>query len=216
MFFEPANARTRLQRAALKWTRPTPRLPKMKTSRMSPTSLAAAIAILSSVAGCAHEETKPVVAPTSPAVATPTSALPTATPGKADSAIYLSDRLRKACAITTVESVKEAPKFEFDQQAILAEDRDVLALVAQCLTTGPLKGHSVKLVGRSDPRGAQQYNMALGERRANAVMHYLAGLGVGAPQMSETSRGALDASGNDESTWRLDRRVDIDVADGGQ
>jgi hypothetical protein len=44
--------------------------------------------------------------------------------------------LRKTCGITAIEGVKEAPKFEFDQSAILPEDRDVLAQVAQCLTTG--------------------------------------------------------------------------------
>ena len=54
----------------------------------------------------------------------------------------------------------------------------------------PLKGRSVKLVGRADPRGTQEYNMALGERRSNAVLKYLAALGVGAGQMTETSRGA--------------------------
>jgi peptidoglycan-associated lipoprotein len=53
--------------------------------------------------------------------------------------------------------------------------------------------------------------MALGERRANAVMKYLGGLGVGASQMSDTSRGALDATGSDDATWREDRRVDIDL-----
>ena len=93
----------------------------------------------------------------------------------------------------------------------MPDDRDVLAQVAQCLTTGPLKGHSVKLVGRADPRGTQEYNMALGERRSNAVVKYLSGLGVGAGQLRETSRGALDATGNDDATWRQDHRVDIDV-----
>jgi peptidoglycan-associated lipoprotein len=184
----------------------------MKTYSKSSATLAAGFALFSTVTGCAHDETKPpAVAP--PATST-TQAAPVgpATPGTPNSAIYLSDRLRTACAITTVASVKEAPKFEFDQQAITPEDRDVLTLVAKCLTTGPLKGQSVKLVGRADPRGAQQYNMALGERRANAVLKYLSGLGVSAGQLSETSRGALDASGSDESTWQQDRRVDIDVA----
>jgi peptidoglycan-associated lipoprotein len=76
-----------------------------------------------------------------------------------------------------------------------------------------LKGRSVRLVGRADPRGTQEYNMALGERRSNAVGKYLAGLGVGSGQMSETSRGALDATGSDEAAWRKDRRVDLDVLD---
>jgi hypothetical protein len=44
-------------------------------------------------------------------------------------------------------------------------------------------------------------------------MKYLAGLGVGSAQLSETSRGSLDASGSDDAAWRQDRRVDIDLLD---
>ena len=157
--------------------------------------------------GCDHTD-KPAVTATT-VVATSATLAPAA-PGKANSTIYLSERLRAACAIATIESAKEAPKFSFDQSAILPEDRDVLVQVATCLTTGPLKGRSVKLVGRADPRGTQEYNMALGERRSNAALQYLTGLGVPTAQLSESSRGALDATGGEEAAWRMDRRVDID------
>jgi peptidoglycan-associated lipoprotein len=177
------------------------------------TALVTTLLLALSVTGCA-EEAKPPAAPTTTttavAVAPPLSP---AAPGKSNSMIYLSDRLRKACGITTVDTIKDTPKFDFDQSAILPEDRDVLALVAQCLTTGPLKGRSVRLVGRADPRGTQEYNMALGERRASSVMKYLGALGVAGSQMSETSRGALDATGSDPAAWRQDRRVDIDLPD---
>jgi peptidoglycan-associated lipoprotein len=175
-------------------------------------TLAISIAALSMA--CAKEESKPVVEPiattTTITASTPVTLAP-ASPGKTNSSIYLSDRLRQACGITAIESVKEAPKFNFDQSAILPEDRDVLAQVAQCLTTGPLKGRSVRLVGRADPRGTQEYNMALGERRSNATLKYLTALGVDPKQMTETSRGALDATGSDEAAWQQDRRVDIDI-----
>lgn len=179
----------------------------MTASTFSTAALAAALVTLSAAIGCGHEEAKPAAAPTAAAPV----ALGPAAPGKPGSSVYLSDALRQACGITNIESVKEAPKFEFDQQDILPEDRDVLARVAECLTTGPLKGHSVKLVGRADPRGTQEYNMALGARRSNSVQKYLANLGVPAPQLTETSRGSLDATGHDEAAWREDRRVDIDV-----
>ncbi len=176
--------------------------------------LATALVTLSIASGCAGEDTKPAEVPTTTVtVVVPTVALAPASPGKGSSTVYLSDRLRKACGITTVDTIKDTPKFDFDQSLILPEDRDVLAIVAQCLTTGPLKGRSVRFVGRADPRGTQEYNMALGERRANAVMKYLAALGVGAPQMTDTSRGALDATGSDAAAWRQDRRVDIDLVE---
>jgi peptidoglycan-associated lipoprotein len=178
---------------------------------LSTATLAACIAALSMA--CAQEESKPAVAPTLTTTTTASVSIPLApaAPGKTNSSIYLSDRLRQACGITVIESAKEAPKFNFDQSAILPEDRDVLAQVAQCLTTGPLKGRSVRLVGRADPRGTQEYNMALGERRSNATLKYLTALGVDPKQMTETSRGALDATGNDEAAWQQDRRVDIDI-----
>ena len=183
----------------------------MTTHSRTPTTVLAAALVTLCGTGCSHSQTQPAAVPTTSSVAP--VALSPASPGKASSTIYLSDRLRQACGITTIESVKESPKFDFDKNSILPEDRDVLAQVAQCLTTGPLKGRSVRLVGRADPRGTPEYNMALGERRSNAVVKYLSGLGVGPAQLSETSRGALDASGSDETAWRQDRRVDIDLLD---
>jgi peptidoglycan-associated lipoprotein len=161
---------------------------------------------------CGHAE-KPAEAPTT---VTSTASMTSSSPGKGSSTIYLSDRLRQACNLTTIESMKEAPKFAFDESDIQPDDRDVLAQVAQCLTTGPLKGQSVKLVGRADPRGTQEYNMALGARRSSAVGQYLQNLGVANSQLTDTSRGAIDATGDDPTAWQKDRRVDIDLAGSGQ
>jgi peptidoglycan-associated lipoprotein len=157
--------------------------------------------------GCAHDA-KPAAVGT--AVVT-SSTLAPASPGTPDSLIFLSQVFRETCGIKEIASQKDAPKFDYDKSAILADDRDVLAQVAQCLTTGPLHGRMVKLVGRADPRGTQEYNMALGERRSSSVMSYLASLGVPSTQMRETSRGSLDATGSDQAAWQVDRRVDVDV-----
>jgi peptidoglycan-associated lipoprotein len=77
------------------------------------------------------------------------------------------------------------------------------------MTTGPLKGERLVLIGHADPRGEPEYNMALGERRAGSVRDYLARLGVGKERLVETSRGELDAEGEAEFGWRRDRRVDV-------
>jgi peptidoglycan-associated lipoprotein len=174
----------------------------MSTKIVASTTLVLTLCLASA---CSHEAPPPAVANVS------VTTVSAASPGTTKSSIYLSDELRRACAITAIASKSDAPKFAFDESAITQEDRDVLAQVAQCLTMGPLKGKTAKLVGRADPRGPVGYNMALGERRANAVMSYLEGLGVPAPQLRDTSRGALDATGNDPATWQQDRRVDIDV-----
>lgn len=56
--------------------------------------------------------------------------------------------------------------------------------------------------------------MALGARRASSVAGFLDRLGVDRARIRETSRGELDATGKDEATWQIDRRVDIVLAEG--
>jgi peptidoglycan-associated lipoprotein len=125
------------------------------------------------------------------------------------SALNVSDEIRKLCGI--VDNSDKAPKFDYDSSDLSPGEKDVLSQVAKCLTEGPLKGKSVQLVGRADPRGEQEYNMELGERRGDQVKRYLGGLGVEGGRMNLTSRGELDATGKDEEGWRKDRRVDINL-----
>lgn len=152
----------------------------------------AASAVAVSLAGCAK---KPAVGPT--------EATSARTPG-----VRVSSDIMKVCKIH-VDNVDRAPKFDFDDATLQPEDRDILEQVAKCVTTGPLKGRHLDLVGRCDPRGETEYNMALGEFRAETVHDYLAKLGVDVAKMAKTSRGELDAEGKDEDGWRTDRRVDI-------
>jgi peptidoglycan-associated lipoprotein len=152
-------------------------------------------------------------APATPAeVQTTTTTTTTATPAAVpqNAAVNLSDDIMRQCKIV-VNSVQEAPKFNFDSTELSNAEKDILNQVATCLTTGPLKGRKVQLVGRADPRGEQEYNMELGENRAHTVKTYMTGLGVGGDRMSLTSRGKLDATGTDEAGWAKDRRVDINL-----
>jgi len=130
-------------------------------------------------------------------------------PPPTDPAISLSKDIEELCNITTSPTPEAAPKFDFDSADLSPAEKGVLDQVAKCMTTGPLKGRRVKLVGRADPRGEQEYNMELGENRASNVRKYLGGLGVDATRTTLSSRGALDATGTDEGGWKKDRRVDI-------
>jgi peptidoglycan-associated lipoprotein len=122
--------------------------------------------------------------------------------------VSLSSELLLRCSIQVNDKTR-APKFDFDEAALLPEDRDVLEQVAKCVTTGPMKGRHLMLIGRADPRGETEYNMALGQNRAETVRDYLLHLGVAYEKLGQTSRGELDAEGTDEEGWRIDRRVDI-------
>jgi peptidoglycan-associated lipoprotein len=158
------------------------------------------------LAACAHEPPPqtPTVAPL-PAPPATTNAEAKAPQGK-DPAVNVSKDILDTCNITIPD---RAPKFDFDSSHLSSAEKEILDLVAKCLTSGPLKGKSVKLIGRADPRGEQEYNMDLGENRATSVRKYLAGLGVADARMAITSRGALDATGTDEAGWQRDRRVDV-------
>jgi peptidoglycan-associated lipoprotein len=164
------------------------------------------LALALGLGACAHEE-PPAVAPTPATTAPPTTTSAPAHPG-VDPAVNLSSDIMTACQ---VKVSSDPPKFDYDSSNLSSQERDILAQVAKCLTTGPLAGKSVKLTGRADPRGEQEYNMNLGEHRATSVRKYLVGLGVADNRMTETSRGALDATGKDEAGWQADRRVDISL-----
>ena len=133
----------------------------------------------------------------------------TSAPAKNDNmAVNVDDAILKACNLK-FSNTEEAPKFDFDSEQLSDAEKHVLEQVAKCLTTGPLKGRAVDLVGRADPRGETEYNMTLGAKRARAAHNFLAGLGVANDKLFDTSRGELDATGTDEQGWRKDRRVDV-------
>ncbi len=153
---------------------------------------------------CAHEPPPPPprVAPIPP----PATLNAAPAPPAKDPAVNVSKDILDACNITIPD---RAPKFDFDSSNLSSAEKEVLDLVAKCLTSGPLQGKGVRLIGRADPRGEQEYNMDLGENRATSVRKYLTGLGVAGARMAITSRGALDATGTDEAGWFKDRRVDV-------
>ncbi len=124
------------------------------------------------------------------------------------SGLRVSDEIVRACSLP---QQAYAPTFAFDSATVGQDDRDVLATIARCLCDGALKGRHVALVGRADARGEQEYNMSLGESRADSVVRYLHDLGVARDRVKTSSRGELDATGHDEETYALDRRVDIEL-----
>jgi peptidoglycan-associated lipoprotein len=95
--------------------------------------------------------------------------------------------------------------FGFNESQLAGEASSTLTANAECLKKSP---RPVNLVGRADPRGTVEYNLALGDRRAQSVKEYLLRLGVDANRLRILPRGALDATGTDEATWAKDRRVD--------
>ncbi|MEM7081946.1 MAG: peptidoglycan-associated lipoprotein Pal [Pseudomonadota bacterium] len=99
--------------------------------------------------------------------------------------------------------------FDFDRSDLRPEDQKVVAAHARFLRENP--GSKLRLEGHADERGSREYNIGLGERRAQTVRRNLALQGAGADQLSTISYGEekpLD-SGHTESSWQLNRRVEL-------
>ena len=97
--------------------------------------------------------------------------------------------------------------FETDKFNIDAADQAALAAQAQWLMKYPAKRLTVE--GHADERGTREYNLALGERRANAAKNYLVSLGVDAGRITTVSYGKERpvALGSDEESWARNRRA---------
>ena len=97
--------------------------------------------------------------------------------------------------------------FGTDEYNIDAEDRAVLDSQATWLQRNAAV--RVTIEGHADERGTREYNLALGDRRANAAKNYLASRGVDAGRMTVISWGKERpvAEGSDESAWALNRRA---------
>lgn len=97
--------------------------------------------------------------------------------------------------------------FDYDKSQIHDEDKPAIAANADYLMAH--SSAKVILEGHTDPRGSREYNVALGERRANAVAEFMKEKGVNPEQIRVVSYGAqrLAAPGRTESDYQLDRRV---------
>jgi peptidoglycan-associated lipoprotein len=98
--------------------------------------------------------------------------------------------------------------FDFDSSAIRADARPVLRTNAESLRRA---NASVTIEGHCDERGDEEYNLALGERRATSVKRYLQNLGVSSGSMRTMSYGEAKPAvqGHDESAWRWNRRSEF-------
>ena len=98
--------------------------------------------------------------------------------------------------------------FDYNKDAVRRDQRDVLATNRTCMTE---HGRTLSLTGYCDERGSEEYNMALGQDRADAVRQYLVNLGVQSSSLGgANSRGKVEARHcYDEACWQNDRRVDF-------
>ena len=119
-------------------------------------------------------------------------------------------RREAAAREDALKTVKLEPVFfDFDQWSIREDQKEVMAKNSQWLKSNP--SVKVRLEGHCDERGTAEYNLALGQKRAEGVKSFLEGLGISSQRLTTVSYGEerpLDPEHN-EAAWAKNRRVDI-------
>ena len=142
-------------------------------------------------------------APAKPLTAPQEAAIDEAQEETGATGLGIQDEILKLCPAV------RPPRFSYDSANVKQEFRNTLVALADCMKEGGLEGKDLLLVGHADPRGEEDYNMALGGRRAESVRTALHSLGVQKTRMDVSSRGELEATGTDDASYAKDRRVDI-------
>src|SRR5207237_9436103 len=149
------------------------------------------------LAACSHAQPAPppaaaeVVAPPAPAPAPAPAPEPVATP------------------VPPPDIAPVSLYFDFDSSDLSPATRDVLQAFFQQAQNQP--DRDIRIEGNCDERGTREYNMALGQRRADAAKKYLENLELDGSSIDAISNGKERprASGHDEASWRENRRDDL-------
>lgn len=111
--------------------------------------------------------------------------------------------------------------FDLDKADLQPQSKDKLRRAAEWLTQAPNRSIAFRIEGNCDPRGTEEYNIGLGERRAQAAKEFLTSLGVEASRIQTVSYGKERAAGTSEGSaearpsWAHDRRDDFIYVSGG-
>lgn len=125
--------------------------------------------------------------------------------GESTVAPVVADHLNPNSLISKERSVF----FDYDQFTVKGQYQALIERQAKYLAANP--NLSVRLEGNADERGGREYNLALGQKRAEAVARALKVYGVSDKQAEPVSFGSEKpfAQGHDEQAWAQNRRVDF-------
>jgi peptidoglycan-associated lipoprotein len=109
----------------------------------------------------------------------------------------------------TLDVAATSVYFAFDSSELSPETRAALQTFSDVARQQP--GEAFRIEGNCDERGSREYNLALGQRRADAAKSYLVNLGLAAPRITTISYGKERprAPGHDEAAWTENRRDDL-------
>lgn len=124
---------------------------------------------------------------------------------EAEKAAAMAEAQAQAAAVNSADTVFY---FAFDKAVLSDDSRAALVENAQFLMSNP---RAIRLEGHADERGTREYNMALGERRANAVKDFMIMQGVSGSMIEVISYGEEQAAsfGSSAAAWSMNRRVEL-------
>ena len=175
---------------------------------MSPRVASAVLIAASLLAACSHPAppaTPPAPQQTASAPATP-AATPAATPEP--SPVKADDS-----AIRSI--LTQMTFFQYDRSELSDQDQSTLAAKVPILAANPAV--SLRVAGNCDDRGSDEYNLALGQRRAQAAKRYLTEHGIADTRISVISYGKERpiSSGDTEAAWAQNRNDQFEITSGG-
>lgn len=167
-----------------------------------------ALALLLVMAACS-KKAPPASTPSESGGTPPPATSPSWTPEKATPTL----EVETSADLFNKQGVLKRIHFETDKWEIVPEDRQVLKENAAWILAHPQ--FKVTVEGHCDERNTEAYNLALGERRANAAKEYLVGLGVPASKIQTVSYGKARpvCTDHDEACWKQNRRDEFVLAD---
>jgi peptidoglycan-associated lipoprotein len=170
--------------------------------RRSLSYTAACLVLAVGISGCAKKVPPPAPPPPEPPAAPAPPPPPPPPPPLTEDEIFARKSLEELNAERPLADVR----FEYDQATLDEEDRSTLQKNAEWMKRW--QSTRVSIEGHCDARGTNEYNLALGERRANAVKEYLASLGIAADRMLVVSKGEESpaCTEQNESCYAQNRR----------
>lgn len=165
------------------------------------------------ITGCAKEQVvkKDEVVPPAPATQPAQTAAKPEAPVAPQEVKAESPAQPAAAATDQLKTGLDKVFFAFDSPALSAAARDTLAKNAAYLKGNP--GTKVRIEGNCDERGSDEYNLALGEKRAKEARQYLVTMGIAVQRLSTISYGKERPAdpGHDEAAWSKNRRDEFVV-----
>lgn len=172
---------------------------------------AALLAVSTMLSACHHAPQQVAQAP-APAPAPAPKPAPAAPPAdhSADSAKAAQERVAQARS-----TIEERIHFDFDKSDILADDKSILDAKLPILRANP--NMRIRIEGNCDDRGSEEYNLALGQRRAAAAKRYLTDFGIDAGRIDIISYGHEKpmCTQDSEDCWSQNRRDEFVIIAGG-